>query len=348
MRKNFRLTEAQIADARESIALLEGTNMSLVAAVRLALRLDDSPRAQAGTLISAAEESFCAAALRRNRREKTVRGYREQLQAFADAHEEQTLDSITRPALKAYLLGLKLAPGSKMSRMRAVRAMYRWARRQNPPLCATDPTMGLSLELPHVDRKIKCLPPETCERIMHLISLRWRDAAALALFAGIRPEELGKTTGKEQLAWEMIDMEARIIRVPAEVAKTRAPRIIEDLPTPLWDWLKLTPAAKRKGVVCPGTRQSLLDNMRSAGGLGKRGASKWIFDGPRHSFASYTLALTGDSGKVCIWMGHEGKPTVLYRRYRAICTKAEAVQFMGIKPEVIPQWLKDLREKAKA
>lgn len=333
MRKNKRLTEAELADARDAIALLGDTGITLTSAVRIALHLDDQPRAAKGLLIAEAIEGFCRESMRRKRREKTVTGYRYELEKFEADHSDATLDSITRPALRKYLLGLKMKPASIAVRWRCVRALYRWARRQEPPMCSTDPTAGLALDLPHVDHELTVLPVADCAAIMRGLSDRWRPAAALALFAGIRPQELSGF-GKARLSWESIDMAGRIIRVPASVAKTRRERIIEGLPTTVWDWLGTASEAARVGPICTGSHQGLIGAVKVACGRGKgKGKRKWPQDGTRHAFASYAVALNSDPGKVSLWLGHQGKPELLLTRYRALATKAQAEAFFGITPK---------------
>lgn len=329
MRKNQRLTEAQLADARDAFSLLGDSGITLTSAVRIALHLDDQPRAAKGMLIAEAVDGFCREALRRKRRNKTVTGYRYELEKFETAHADAALDSITRPDLRKYLLGLKMKPASIAVRWRCIRALYRWARRQEPPMCSTDPTAGLALDLPHVDHELTVLPVADCAAIMHGVAERWRPAAALALFAGIRPQELSGF-GKERLGWGSVDMAGKIIRVPASVAKTRRERIIEGLPPTVWAWLALVPEKLRVGPICPGSHQGFIGAVKAA--CGRVGKGKWPQDGTRHAFASYAVALNSDPGKVSLWLGHQGRPELLLTRYRALATEAQAKGFFGIVP----------------
>jgi integrase len=154
-------------------------------------------------------------------------------------------------------------------------------------------------------------------------------ALALALFAGIRPEELGGFS-KPRLRWEDIDRKSRIVRVPAAVSKTDKPRVIEGLPPTLWRWLD----RRTKGLKDQGTKgpilainwQPLVVRLKPLlpGG--------WKQDGARHSFATYALAHTADPGQVSLWLGHEGSPTLLYRHYRGLTTKAVAKEYWALRP----------------
>lgn len=330
-RKNFALTEEQLADAREAITLGEGSGMTMAQAMRIALRLEAGPRAVGATFIKAAIEAFCADCVRRKRRHKTVSGYRQQLELFERAHKGQDMESLTRAGLQAYLQGLPLATPSIEVRFRCIRALFRWARRRNPPLCNSDPTLGLTLDLPRQVRKIKCFSPESTAAIMARLAPNWRPAGALAFFAGIRPQELAGF-GKARLNWDSLDFAGRIIRIPGEVAKTTHPRILEGLPETVWKWLELTPEEERKGSICTLTHQGFVDAMWRAG-IAHSKDFRWIQDGPRHSFASYALALNSNPGLVSIWLGHEGDTRLLHQKYRALKTKAEAEAYFAISPE---------------
>ncbi len=72
----------------------------------------------------------------------------------------------------------------------------------------------------------------------------------LALFAGIRPQapggELGKIAKMGEDAWDLIDSQNKVIRIPPEVSKTGEYRTINIQPN-LAEWLK--PFAKKKAPI---------------------------------------------------------------------------------------------------
>lgn len=270
-------------------------------------------------------EEFLLSVQRRKKRPATQRFYREQLEPFSRWMKERNLadlDALSRPALKAYLEGLAVSPGSARARHRAVRALYRWSRSQEPPLCAKDPTAGLKIELPEEAHAVEIFTPEECAAMLSAAG-EHAPAVALMLYAGVRPEELGGF-GKPRLQWEHVDRGARLIRVPSEVAKNGKARIIEGLPSTLWRWMPLA-RERRWGAALPIDWPTLRDRLKAAVG-------KWKHDGLRHSFATYMLAVTQDPGKVALWLGHEGAPTLLYRHYRGLATKKQAREFLALRP----------------
>ena len=163
---------------------------------------------------------------------------------------------------------------------------------------------------------------------------RHRSALALMLFAGLRPQELWGID-KPALLWRHIDPVEHIIRVPAEVAKTRKPRILEGMPPTVWTWL--TPGAP-ESPVSQISSQALIRAAQIAGGFARKKHHQrevlrpWPHDATRHTFATYALALTGDPGRVSLWLGHEGNPRMLYTHYRGLATKAEAEKYFALRP----------------
>lgn len=327
-RKDWRLSGDERNDARAALKILDGTGISLESAARLALRLGDSRSQKTG--LSRAVDDFLRACLRRKVRPRTYQYYESHLLICADTFAGRTLDDFDRPALKQYLESLPNAPGTIDARFRALRALFRWARRQDPPLVARDPTEGLQLDLAAPEHRIDILTPAETAGIMTGLPARFRAPAALLLFAGIRPGEL-RSDDKPPLLWRHIDVSAGIIRIPAEIAKVRRPRLLEDLPANLWRWITSgppdTPVSPTLSVEIVRHMQRILrarpEDPRTA----------WPQNACRHSFASYHLAMHSDPGRTATLLGHEGNPTILYRHYRGLATKAQAAEYFAITPE---------------
>ena len=176
------------------------------------------------------------------------------------------------------------------------------------------------------DREVGILRPEEAHQAL-LAAGPARAALALLLFAGIRPGELGGD-GKPPLLWSAVDPEAKIIRIPAANAKTRRARILEDLPPSLWRFL--VPPTDRHLPVSPSRPLQIIRRAQIALGYttprGHR-LKPWPHDGTRHSFATYHLARYADPGKTSLLLGHEGNPSLLYRHYRGLATRAEALEY---------------------
>ena len=123
----------------------------------------------------------------------------------------------------------------------------------------------------------------------------------------------------------------RLIDVPESDSKTGHPRLIEDVPECLWEWLRIYPLSGR-GLIVPrkGQYDKLLVKVRERAGI-----EVWPPNAFRHGFASYYYAATGrDVGLVMEIMGHKGTPGLFHNRYKGKVTKAEGQAFCRILPNV--------------
>lgn len=135
---------------------------------------------------------------------------------------------------------------------------------------------------------------------------------ALAMFAGVRPDEIMRMT------WGEIDLETKTARVNG---KTRRRRIVPLEPVAA-DMLRACP--EKSGNVAP-SRSTVRRWIRKARELI---GGKWDADILRHSAASYLLAKYEDAGKVAMWLGNS--PQVLLTRYNNPRTKEEAEKFWSL------------------
>ena len=131
---------------------------------------------------------------------------------------------------------------------------------------------------------------------------------AIALYAGIRPNEI------ERLDKKAIDLEHKIIRVTH--AKARGRRIVDIQPA-LFSILEETGALP---IIAPNHRR-IFDQVRQKSEL----LDSWQEDILRHSFISYTMALTNDENYTARQAGNS--PDVIYRHYFAIARKPDAEIF---------------------
>lgn len=322
MNTTLSLTPAQRNDARAALALLAPFGLTMEQAARLAIgkrvAVTDATLAQVAT-------DFLRAKLNAGCRPATFNYYEERINRVSDAFAGRMMNSITRSEFAAWLAQSSDGRASRAATARAARALWNYAAALNPPAVSSVITSGLEFSpTPNGrDGSRKFLGVEQAKRLMRNIPQRYRSAVALAMFAGIRPEEIAGD-GKEKLTWAAVAPEERLIRVPGEISKTGQTRIIEELPEAVWHWL--TPQ-ERSLPVCPVAWRSVLYAARDAIGL-----SVWPQDCLRHSFATYALALTAEPGRVAMWLGHNGNPTMLHRHYRGLATKAQAESFFALRP----------------
>ncbi|MGE9295631.1 MAG: tyrosine-type recombinase/integrase [Puniceicoccales bacterium] len=143
-------------------------------------------------------------------------------------------------------------------------------------------------------------------------------AAALMIFAGIRPKEVTR------LYWSDIHFDHGSVRIDNAASKTRSSRIVP-MTDNLRAWLDLTPPELRKGPITPPRWGNKIKAIRYAAGISD------TQDALRHSFASYHLGAHADMKGLQEAMGHS-TPEMVLRHYRALVTKRDAIAFWSIRP----------------
>lgn len=321
MRTNFTLSPSQRNDARAALALLAPVGISLEQAARIAL---GKKAAVEPVLLAKVADEFLRSKLNEGCRPATFDWYEERLNFVTDQFGHRQIDSVTKGEFREWLAQSSAGAAAKAGTARAARALWRYARQKEPPLVNQIVTEGLAFATRGSgEGSKKFLKVEECKRMLAKIEPRHRNAVAVMLFAGVRPEEVAGQ-GKEWLRWEHVNVAEQLIRIPSEIAKTGTARVMEGLPEALWAFLKPGRAEER---VAAATRRTTINAAKEAAGL-----TVWPQDALRHSFASYAYADSQDSGKVAYWLGHEGKPTMLFRHYRGLVTAAEAKKFWALRP----------------
>jgi integrase len=141
---------------------------------------------------------------------------------------------------------------------------------------------------------------------------------AIGLFAGLRRAEL------ERLDWHEIDLEANLIEVTAENAKSGAHRFVKIEPN-LREWL--LSVRKHKGKVAAGEEfRKQFDAVRIAAGI-----TKWKNNALRHSFASYHLAHFKNAAASALELGHHDA-RITFAHYRELVKPKEAERYWNIRP----------------
>lgn len=314
-RRDAALSPADRSDAREALALLSGSGLSLAAAARFALEGRSAIRRIS---VGDATELFLHEKLKR--RGATFGFYESKLRGVCDVFGSKLMDEVSRADFRSWASALEVAETTRAGYVRAARALWRWAAAQEPPLAGPAPTLGMVASVSS-DSTPRWLSVEQVRQLLAEAS-PWRPALALMLFAGVRVEEVAGT-GKPAMSWRCIDKKARSIRVPAESAKvTGRARLVQGLPPTVWAWLVPGDDA---APICPGLAVSAIRWARSR-------VPGYPKNALRHTFATYAAAITGQPDKVAGWLGHEGGPRLVHSTYAGLARKAEAVEFFALRP----------------
>lgn len=331
-----RISGADLVAARKLIELAsaEGTDIKSLLA-----RAKATAAPESGKIVRELLDLFLRDRIRAKIRGTSVRWFSARLAPLYLHLGSRRAQSLTRADLRGVLNGIDgIAPSTQNNYCRAWRAWWRWVMKLEDSPAEKDITLGLGPSLQKVERAgAEFLAVEDAARIMANIEEAHRSAAALLLFAGIRPQEIWGTD-KPPLRWSAINTASRIIRIPADVAKTRKGRVIEGIPDTIWAWLK---PGRPEDPVSPTQSQNLIRLIQVAGGYYKRGFGRrgkweplrpWPHDATRHSFATYAVALTNNTPQVALWLGHEGNTTMLHRHYRGLADSEQAKAYFTIKP----------------
>jgi integrase len=326
MRRDRRLGLAEVADAREALGLLEGSNLTLAECVRIALRIEGSGEYRRVTLERAIDDFLtdCRGRVKRGAlRARTVDFYSDHLWAFEEGFSGKDLDGLQRRELQQYF-----DQGAGAAKYRSIRALFNWALRQDPQLLRTNPLTGVRLPSVVREEEVAFLSVEEAAALL-AADPPYRWVFALCLFAGIRPEEIASSE-KRGLHWEHINRAEKLIRIPADIAKGSRrgsmARLIDQAPDNLWTWLTDAPA---EGPVFPHLPRQITYWARKLAGY--TGARKWPYDGLRRSFATYHTACFNDVGKTSLIMGHRGDPSMLHRHYRGLATRAQGEAYFALR-----------------
>lgn len=320
-RVDWSLSATQRADARAAYKLLEGSDLSLEAAVRLSL---EGRAALKRITVDECADLFLRARLG-DCRDTTWGFYETKLAGVRASFGAQLMDNVSRASFREWAAALEVTPTTRAGYVRAARALWRWAAKQEPPLAGPAPTEGMAGTVSARGSTISYLTVEEVAKLLAEDS-PWRPALALMLFAGVRVEEVAGE-GKPAMTWREIDRASKSIRVPGECAKVSGQaRLLQGLPATVWAWLGKGHGDGER--ICPG--QSLNAVRWAQSRLGR----KWPRNALRHSFATYAVAFTGEPDRVAGWLGHETGSRLLNAHYAGLARKAEAMEFFALRPSL--------------
>ena len=172
-------------------------------------------------------------------------------------------------------------------------------------------------------KKPHVLTPSDFEQLLRTcVAKRWDDRLVVFVlvgFCGIRVEEASR------LKWSNLQLDNRIVEVPATVAKKASFRN-NVIPPNAMEWLRLVEDKRRTGlIVGPKWRTQL----RAAVQFCKIDYEQNCI---RHSFCSYALTAGWSLADVVSSMGHGGSPTMVFSHYRNVVSVEDGKRWFSIVP----------------
>ncbi|MEI7956939.1 MAG: hypothetical protein WCJ66_17380, partial [Verrucomicrobiota bacterium] len=157
---------------------------------------------------------------------------------------------------------------------------------------------------------------------------------ALKFFAGIRDAEAGR------MDWNMIDLAAGEIHLPAAVSKTGEARTVKIEPN-LDAWIR--PHSATSGPIAPGDMARRYGYKRTLASLATKDdkgkvIKEFVFpsNAARHSFGTYHLFHFRNAGETALQLGHKSNPAMLHEHYKNPAAEKHAAAFWRIRPVAGP------------
>lgn len=270
------------------------------------------------TTIANVIQQLLAAKAASNRRPAYISSLAHYLRRFAAGREQRSLADFTSAEVEDWLKQFSAA-GSRQTWLNRISTLFAFAERRE--IIASNPCK--KIERVTIDRPPpKILTPTQSQTLLALVSAKTahgyqarhtdcKPYLVLAMFAGIRPEEILR------LDWKQICLETKTVRV--DLAKTRRRRIV-----PLHERavIELATCPNRTGPVAPSnvTVRRFKRAAREAIGF-----AEWPKDVLRHTAASYLLALHGDVARVAMMLGNS--PQILMTHYHEPVNSADCAEF---------------------
>lgn len=268
-------------------------------------------------------------------RPRTISALNASIKRFIDSTDDPWTHEVTREQVEGYLRGLRSAGGEKKASkkfwnntLNELRGFFAWAatadKTTNRPFTFENPAATVRAYDARQVREEQNARPittdlKTVQRMFSTLC-RWRGGAmvryyALAYFAGIRPSEIQRMTGREA---ELINLKTSTITIPANISKTRHERQVKILYN-LAAWLQAFPP--------PVTRSNFGRMLTEV-----KKHFKLSHDEARHSFISYHVALHRSMGDAALQAGNS--ESIIRRHYLNLHPREEGEIFFQIFPDV--------------
>lgn len=285
---------------------------------------------------------------------RSLQSFTSSCNSFMRGRESRMAHTITRDEIKDWILGNGFAPKTQRNYLGDMRTLLGWAKQEkyawSNPIEGDDGWIELA---PMPDAEITAFDLSSCRALLKTALLAPRKTRqgfsaidepfghrpmigylALALFCGVRPAEVRRTTIRE------MDLRERAVIIEGARSKTRKRRVIE-LPRVAAIWLRLWVR------LCPEVTGFHITNFdRRWEALRKdAGIEHWPHDILRHTCATYTYAAEQNLAKLQALLGHSEDEDTLFKHYRAVRTiagkminKRMGEEFFWMTPRRVRLW----------
>jgi len=240
---------------------------------------------------------------------------------FAEAFPAREIGSITREEVEEWLRTTFLHRVTRNNNRKTVVNLFNFAVSKG--YVASNPASGIG-KAREERVEIGILTPSQVSNLLTGATPEILPYFAIAVFAGIRPEELAPPLKSDaRVEWSDVKRAQGIIRVRAEVSKVGKARNVKIEPT-LAKWLE--PYRLKKGPIAPANWRKLFRATRAAAKI-----ETWPDDCLRHSFATYWLQVHRDAPALALEMGNS-VDIILERYSKVLDDPQDAEKFWAVLP----------------
>lgn len=230
-----------------------------------------------------------------------------------------------RRSVEAWLLSGDVGPRRFNNRLTHIVALLRYARAHkylSPERSAVE-----DIAKRKVKSKKETYSPSELSALLCAVPNEWLPAVVVGAFCGVRPEEVcpDPKSHKVPLSWEHFLWNKGVIDLREETVKIGGRRFVPiNEAAAAW----LAPWRKAKGPIVPRKRMTNKSTQWA-----KAAGIQWKFDALRHSYASYTLAMTQNISQLKDWMGNS--EAMIKKHYLERKHLDEALEYFALTPEKV-------------
>ena len=237
------------------------------------------------------------------------------------------VDEVRHPQITEFVNSYDISLRTRQGYLTDVRSFFSWCEQKGyceiNPVVAAMPSKAKRKEIMTAKRGRRKLQVLTPTEVQMLLTYCEREEptltpyACLCIWGGLRPEREAPNMIDDDITTESVT-------VPEEFAKDNEPRIIEPLSDNFIEWIEFIKG--REGSFQP------VKNLKRKWEEAKKSIGReWPHDCLRHSYASYHFAEFNDAGLTAKNLGHPAS-TLLRKDYNGAVTKAQAREFLAIRP----------------
>ncbi len=247
---------------------------------------------------------------------------------FERTFGETPISAIGRNQINDWILGLAVAPQTKVNFRRVLSNLFAYASRAG--IIQTNPVRDTA-NVKVRRKKTEILPPEEVANLLAHCSEETLPSVLLMVFCGIRVGEVSR------LEWQDIDWEDSTIEITAEKAKREVHARHVSIPPNAIEWLR--PIAKRRGAIVPfETRHTFTKALQDVRALAGWQPGEWPKNALRKTFISCHYESFGSIDETAKQAGTS--VGIIHRHYRKLIKEKEAKRLWALhsdqQAEVVP------------